>query len=186
MARRDGGTARHQEVSRAVVTIATRIKHVKRLTLHALHRLQKTTNPLLKKTPTKRIIKEILDSLNASNSTGVIRITKAAVQALIDKADAFMTEFLGEAGHEATKAKRKTIMIQDIREAKRLHVDFLTMDRRPQYQHKSPKEEQPEDQPESIVPVDAPEQLEESTDEEYVDAAQPEEPPSEPDETASA
>jgi len=96
-----------------------------------IRKLQKSTDPVLAMAPFKRIVYETLQNIAMETGGERLCIQKAAVLGLFQETDLFATEFLGEAGYEAIKAGRVTLMPCDIQEAKRLHIDGKTMGRRP-------------------------------------------------------
>lgn len=99
--------------------------------LREIRKYQGLTDPLFALAPFKRLVYETLQQIENGTCGERMNITKGAVKLLYQETDAFASDFLGEVGTEAIKAGRITIMPCDVVEAKRLHVDKLTMNRRP-------------------------------------------------------
>jgi histone H3 len=83
--------------------------------LREIRRFQKSTDLLIKKLPFQRLVREIAQAFNKD-----LRFQSAAVGALQEAAEAYLVRLFEDTNLCAIHAKRVTIMIKDIRLARRI------------------------------------------------------------------
>lgn len=86
--------------------------------LREIRKFQKSTDVLIKKLPFQRLVKETAQDLKPG-----LRFQSTAVEALQQAAEAYLTELFEEVNLCALHAGRVTIMLRDIRLARRICGD---------------------------------------------------------------
>lgn len=90
--------------------------------LREIRRYQKSTELLIRKLPFQRLVREIAQGF-ARDEEG-IRFQTAALAALQEAAESYLTGLFEDTNLCALHAKRVTIMPQDMRLARRIRGDF--------------------------------------------------------------
>lgn len=89
--------------------------------LREIRRYQKSTDLLIKKTPFRRLLKELLEDIGLVFK--IARIQKSAVEAIQVAAEEFLVRLFEDSNLCAIHAKRVTIQPKDIRLARRIRGD---------------------------------------------------------------
>lgn len=89
------------------------------MALKDIRRYQKSTELLIKKMPFQRLVREIMSEMNSS-----LRIQSAAVGALQNAVESYITELFEDTNLCAVHAKRVTIMPKDVQLARRIRGRF--------------------------------------------------------------
>ncbi len=97
------------EVSTAAVTHRRHKFRPGTVAIREIRRYQKTTEPLLKRTPFTRLVREILQ-----NHSMDYRLKPEAVLALREASEAFIVERFEDATLGMVNAKRVTLMVKDM------------------------------------------------------------------------
>lgn len=88
--------------------------------LQEIRRYQRTTNTLISKLPFQRLVREV-----AQNHRPDIRFQSAAIGALQEASEHYLTELFGDVNLCAIHAKRITIMPRDMQLARRLRGNTI-------------------------------------------------------------
>lgn len=87
--------------------------------LQEIRRYQKSTNPLIRKLPFQRLVREIAEGLPFGPKDG-LRFQSAALMALQEAAEAYLVGLFEDTNLCAIHAKRVTIMPKDMQLARRI------------------------------------------------------------------
>lgn len=83
-----------------------------------IRRYQRSTEPLIRKLPFQRLVREITRDFKPD-----LRFQSAAIGALQESAEAYLVSMFNAANLCAIHAKRVTIMTKDIKLARRLTIE---------------------------------------------------------------
>ena len=79
-----------------------------------IHKYQKSTELLVKRTPFMRFVKAILGYLREEEGFKATRIQPVAIEALQWAAEAFISDLFSDSVDEMIRAERKTLNIEDL------------------------------------------------------------------------
>jgi len=95
--------------------------------LREIRRYQKSTDLLIRKAPFQRLVREIMEKLNAESGVEgkPMRVQSTAILALQEAAEAYLIGLFEDTNLCAIHAKRVTIMPKDLRLARRIRGERL-------------------------------------------------------------
>ena len=95
--------------------------------LREIRRYQKSTDLLIRKAPFQRLVREIMEKLNADSGVEdkPMRVQSTAVLALQEAAEAYLIGLFEDTNLCAIHAKRVTIMKKDMQLARRIRGERL-------------------------------------------------------------
>lgn len=123
-------TRRGKSVSYEKYTGAVKKKHRYRpgtVALREIRRYQKSTDLLIRKAPFQRLVREIMEKLNAESGVEgkPMRVQSTAILALQEAAEAYLIGLFEDTNLCAIHAKRVTIMPKDLQLARRIRGERL-------------------------------------------------------------
>mmetsp|Transcript_23080 Transcript_23080/g.32250 ORF Transcript_23080/g.32250 Transcript_23080/m.32250 type:complete len:138 (-) Transcript_23080:447-860(-) len=120
-----GGSSNRRKPSAYRVSTTAEVKRKKRgrfrpgtVALREIRKYQRSTDLLLRKLPFQRLVREI--SQNLGNEGGSHRWQSSALMALQEAAENYLVHLFEDANLCAIHGKRVTIMIRDVRLARRI------------------------------------------------------------------
>lgn len=122
----DAGVAAKTAVGEAALVAGKKARKKRRhrpgtVALREIRRYQKSTEPLLRKLPFRRLVREIAQDCHQEP----LRFSRSAFEALQEASEMYLTELLGESYLATLHDKRVTLSVRDMQLARKLRATRL-------------------------------------------------------------